>query len=398
MTTHLNPLRPAARALLFAAVLLSWSPAALPAAKSEPDPQARIDSTARLLAGLAPTHPVHLEIAQQEAWKEHSVRLRAAWTRMKTRQLAPMAAWRDVELPRTCPVGKTLLYPFSGPDFINAYWLFPGCEVFILFGLEPVGEIPPVESLGPPRLAKLLEDVRGANTDLFARNYFVTGKMTKQLQTEELRGVVPLLIVSLALAGARVQKVEPFDLAAPAPAAAPVPQKVPASGRGPVKGVRIDFLAPDSPTPRRLIYFRINVSDNALAVRPEFLDYLRGLEPATTLLKSASYLLHGEEFRKLRNVLLEVSAFLVQDDSGLPYGMLLRRGWDVRLYGRYEVPIPPFESAYQPLLARAYESRRPQSLPFFFGYHRNRGDDRSNVMVGRPASAQALGVREGPGK
>jgi hypothetical protein len=234
--------------------------------------------------------------------------MRGAWARMSQRQLAPMAAWRNAELPRACPAGKTLLYPFSGPDSINACWLFPGCEAFVLFGLERVGEVPAIEMMGGRRLAKLLEDVRAATVDLFARNYFVTGKMSRQLHTEELRGVVPLLLVSMALSGVEVLRVEPFELA---------------------------------PSPRA------------------------------------------------GGTAADVSAFLVQDDTGLPYGMLLKRGWELRLYGRYEVPIPPFEYAYQPVLARAYAAEQPPSLAFFFGYHRNRGDDRSNVMVARRPAAHA---------
>ena len=52
-------------------------------------------------------------------------------------------------LPPGCPVGKTLLYPFAGPDFFNAWWMFPECETFVLFGLEHIGEVPNVEGMNP---------------------------------------------------------------------------------------------------------------------------------------------------------------------------------------------------------------------------------------------------------
>jgi hypothetical protein len=381
----------AVRAALLATCLLAGTVHAQTQAAVE-TASTRLDSAARLLAGLAPTHPAHYGVAQLDVWKAHSEAVQGAWARMSKRQLAPMAAWRDALLPRACPVGRTLLYPFSGPDFINAYWLFPGCETFVLFGLEQIGAMPAVETLSARRLSNLLDDVRTATVDLFARNYFITDKMSKQLHTPELRGVVPLLAISMALSGVRVLGVEPFELerVAPAGGAAGAGEGLPAAA-APLRGVRISFLSPHDSVPRQLVYFRINVADSAIVKRPEFLDYLRSLGPTTTLLKSASYLLHGIEFRRLRAVLLDVSAFLVQDDTGLPYGMLLKRGWELDFYGRYEMPISPFEYAYQPELARAFGARQPQSLPFFFGYHRNRGDDRSHVMVARRPASQPPG-------
>ena len=79
-----------------------------------------------------------------------------------------------------------------------------------------------------------------------------------------------------------------------------------------------------------------------------------------------------------------VSGFLVQDDSGLPYSMLVSRGWQISLHGKYDVPIPPFKGAFQVALDRAYKAQHPPLLPFTFGYqYHDYRDERSNVMVGR---------------
>jgi hypothetical protein len=140
---------------------------------------------------------------------------------------------------------------------------------------------------------------------------------------------------------------------------------------------------------QRLHYFSVDATDASLATQPEFLEHLRSLGQAPMLLKSASYLLHGTEFRRLRNVLLEVGTFLVQDDTGLPYPLLLKRGWQVEIYGRYERPIPPFEYAFQPALAKAFQTQKPESLPFLFGYRRNVDVDRSHLMIARRSPPQA---------
>jgi len=358
------------------------------------DWQLRINSTARLIAGLTPTHPDHMALAERPEWKAHSAKLQASWALLRDQQIAPLTAWRNGAVPRNCPVGNTLLYPFSGPDFFNAYWLFPNCETYVLFGLEPIGTPPAIEKMNEAQLTRLLTDVREAMANLLARNYFITSKMDKQMQAEELNGVVPIIMISMALAGVEVLRIEPLILTRPRNAAPEASTESTVRLRRKLRGVTIMFRRPGSPVPQRLNYFSVDASNAGVARYPQFRDYLRGLAPTTTLIKSASYLLHVAEFKSLRNLLLDVSGFLVQDDTGVPYAILAKRGWQLSVYGRYEVPIPPFERHYQPELAEAYVATNPQPLSFRFGYRRSFGDDRSNVMVAQRTPARRLG----PGK
>ena len=373
--------RPAAcvSALLF--LLALFAPAAQ-ALRTDQDlgAQWKVNSTARLLAGLPPVYPAHIAFAQTEAWKEHSAFMKAAWAKMNDRQVAVMTAWRDSAVSRTCPLGKTLLYPFSGPDFFNAYWLFPDCETFVMFGLEHIGDVPDFERMNEPQFARMLADVRTATTDFFGRNYFITENMSRQLRTAQLRGVIPLFMIPMALSGVDILRIRPFEFQATARTVA-APKGRPMRQ---LRGITIEFRTPGSPVTRRINYFTVDVTDKGLAHYPEFLAYIQSLGPATTFIKSASYLLHSNGFRQMRNALLDVSGFLVQDDSGIPYPMLEARGWKMRLYGSYGVPIPPFQGAFQASLDRAYKSQLSSPLPFTFGYQfHDARDERSNVMVGQ---------------
>ena len=364
----------------------------------------RVNSAARLLAGLPPTYPGHFAMAETAAWKEHSATMRASWAQVSANRVAAMSAWRSSAISSNCPGGKTLLYPFSGPDFFNAYWLFPDCENYVLFGLEHAGEVPDIESVADRDISRLLGDVRTAVSDLVDRNYFITENMSRQLRTAQLRGVTPLLIIPMALSDVEILRIVPHDLprsvrarvaaqsaaqsAAPQPAPQPVADQpalktIEAPQRGPMRqlsGITIEFRKPGSNVVQKLHYFTLDATDRGLAHYPEFITYLNGLAPTNTFLKAASYLLHGREFRKLRTTLLNVSDFLVQDDTGLPYYTLQPKLWDVRLYGKYETPIPPFQRAFQPTLDKAYRA----ALPFEFGYNfSDKRDNRSNILVGR---------------
>lgn len=346
----------------------------------------RVNSTARLLAGLPPSYPAHFGIAEAQAWKEHSTAMRSAWGQISNVRVSAMSAWRDSAISSTCPAGKTLLYPFSGPDFFNAYWLFPDCENYVLFGLEHVGEVPEIENVADRDIARLLADVRTAVADLVDRNYFITENMTRQLRTAQLRGVTPLLIIPMAMSEVEILRIVPHELPKQV-RTRPVLKSIDRPARMPLRqlnGITIEFRKPGAATVQRLHYFSLDATDGGLEHYPEFISFLNSLAPTSTFLKAASYLLHGREFRKLRNTLLEVSDFLVQDDTGLPFYVLQPKRWNVSLYGRYETPIPPFERAFQPSLDKAYRVARPEPLPFEFGYSfSDKRDNRSNVLVGR---------------
>ena len=340
-------------------------------------------------------HPkVHGGVLAIRDNKEHAAAMQAAWGKVMDGRVAAMRAWRDAEISATCPVNKILLYPFSGPDFFNAWWLFPDCDTFVMFGLEHIGEVPDVEAMNDRQLKGMIADVRTATGDLFDRNYFITENMARQLRTSNLRGVVPLVMISMALAGVDILRLRPLNIVTgPRPASA---------GRSlrQLKGVTIEFRAPGGTGIKRLHYFSVDATDRGLSRYPEFVEFMRKLGPTTTFIKSASYLLHGREFSQIRSALLETSGFLVQDDSGLPYEMLASRGWQVRLHGKYDVPIPPFQRAFQSALSRAYSEQKPEPLPFTFGYQfHDYRDERSNVMVGLgPSPEKRAAIEESLGK
>ena len=365
--------------LAFTACLTSPTTAAQMHTATDLGAQWRINSVARLIAGLAPMHPAHIDLARTESWKAHAAAMQATWKKVRAERLGTITAWRDEAIPgaTSCPMGKTLLYPFAGPDFFTAWLMFPGCETFVLFGLEHIGEVPAIDKMSKKNVNRLMADVRASTADFLGRNYFITENMSRQLRTTHLRGVVPLFMLSMALSSLDILRIVPLEIAVR-----------PRSGGGKslraLRGVTIEFMVPGSNAVRKLHYFSADATNSGLSRYPELLAFIRPLAPTTTLLKSASYLMHGRGFSQMRDAVLDVSGFLLQDDSGLPYSLLTARNWQVRLYGRYEVPIPPFQSAFQPALARAYAEQRPDRLPFTFGYQfHDYHDERSNAMVGR---------------
>ena len=368
------------RALVALAAACAFASAAAAAPGAAPDADARLTSIARLLAGAETDYPFHAGVAKLDAWQAHRAALAPQWERLQRERLSVIETWRNQTLGSDAVTCRTLLYPFSGPDFMNAYLLFPRCDTYVMFGLESPGTVPPFESMSGDEAGLLLRDMRVALTDFLARNYFITSRMAKQLHTPRLKGVLPLMFASMGLLDVRISSVEPFDLG-------PGSEAARRAGRR-AQGVKITFSHAQVGKPQTLYYLSLDATDKALAANPEFLSFLAQFGPGVTFLKSASYLLHGNEFAGTRKVLLDSTDLLVQDDTGIPYRYLRDRGFEVRLFGRYARPIRDFNYGYQHDLAAAYRtSGKVADLPFPFGYHWQ--DGRSGLILARTAAKRS---------
>ncbi len=127
-----------------------------------------------------------------------------------------------------------------------------------------------------------------------------------------------------------------------------------AKKKGLVAASRVRFLSPGAEAPQEVIYFRAPADNAGLKRLPVVEQYIRHLSPATTFMKSASYLLHTDPFSVMRSAILEASTAILQDDTGVPYRFLKAPVWQVTLYGQYAKPIADFHYGFQRDLEAAY--------------------------------------------
>ncbi len=353
----------------FVVGMLAWSLLGHAIAGDNIEFNRRATATAQILAGISPNppDPALKRLVDTDAFKEHQQWMTSSWNQVSHR-IQTMDAWRSQEIKVPGAQKKTLLYPFSGPDFVNAYTFFPDHARYVFFSLERPGTLPDLESVTLVQFGKMLQDVRSAFHDIFERNYFITSYMTKQLTTPWIRGTVPVMATMMALMNRRIIRIEPLDLFPDLTRAYDVPD----AKRPPVlmRAVRVEFANPNGAGAQQLYYVSLDATDKALDYYPEFLSWVSQYKPATLLLKSASYLLHDNQFSKTRTMLLDSADVVVQDDTGIPYRYISQEPWQVKLYGRYHKPIRPMKYGYQKDLEAAYISQPEQApLPFPFGYH-----------------------------
>ena len=363
-------------AMVAAALILLSTGSVAPAQTAAPS--LSLTATARLLAGVDPqggkavSDPALEQILSDEAWRAHASAARSGDRQLQSR-LSAMRSWSKAHLPAA---DATVVYPFSGPDFVNAYALLPRADHYVFFSLEPVGTVPDLDGMPPEARARLFSSLRQALNDLIALNFFITPNMKAEIDQSEL-GTLPVLLAQMGLMDLHIDAVRaglPWETAA-----------APSDHHG-AKGLHIEFSNPATSRHQTLDYVAMDVSDSALAHKPEFLTWLDGLGHGTILLKSASYLLHGTHFRKLEGSLIRFGDTVVQDDTGFPFHTLRDAGYDISLFGQYEKPVKLFESRYQPDLAEAFDTAGPTGrVPFPFGYNW-RKEGKSGVIVAHRAS------------
>jgi hypothetical protein len=334
---------------------------------------ATADETARFLAGL-PMHGTSLAgIAQRPEWVRHAMEFDEAWQKLETRSLAKIRTWAPEFLAPQFEQRGNVFYFFSGPDFLYAQALFPNAENYVLVAREPVGVLPEIEKMPREMLPGALGNLRKTLNAVLSWSFFITQDMKVDLNQQQLSGTLPVLLLFAARGGCKVESVEFIGLDQ---AGALTAEAKPAT-----RGVKIALFGPHG-RPQNLYYFEADLGDWVLKKNDAVLKFCEALGRGSSLLKAASYLLHGGGFERVRDFTLTHSDLLVQDDSGIPLRHFDRARWQLRFCGRYAGPIEIFKQHYQAELAAAYRAAAPLPMGFSFGYRWVPSE--SGLLLARP--------------
>ncbi|MBV9981267.1 hypothetical protein [Bradyrhizobium sp.] len=315
------------------------------------------NDTARFLAGMQPSaNSPLIALTRDPAWQRHARFFDNAFAELERRQLSKIRAWADANLAAPKP---TMFYMFSGPDFIYADAFYAKAMTYVLGALEPTGSVPDVTRLPAGDIGPALSYVEQSLSSILSFSFFITKKMKVDLKGD-ISGTLPILYVFLARTGKTIRDVQLISL----DANGGVHGAAENAGPNAVRGALITFAGPDG-AERKLYYVSADLS-NASARASGFLKFCSSLAPGNSLLKSASYLMHGGNFTLVRDWLLVNSATIIQDDSGIPLANFDARKWRFFPFGRYEGPIAEFPGRYQDSYAALFE--RAQPLDFGIGY------------------------------
>jgi hypothetical protein len=358
-----------------AVVVTAWLSALAPARAADP---ATPDDTARFLAGLPPSAESPLmPLTKEAAWQRHARFFDTAFGQLEQRQLSKVKAWSAANLSVPRP---TMFYMFSGPDFLYTDAFYSSASTYVLSALEPVGAVPDLEQFFDS--GATLSNVERSLSSMLNFSFFITHDLKINLDTIQSSGALPILYVFLVRSGKTIRDVNLISL----DKKGTMHFSGEDAGRNPTRGVRIAFAGADG-IERVLYYFSTDLSNDGVR-NSGFLAFCATVAPGDSLIKSASYLLHSGNFSVVRNFLLNNSASIIQDDSGIPLADYDPGKWHFFPFGHYAGPIDKFPNMYQLAYAKLFE--RAQPMDFGIGYRwRSR---ESNLLLSVRSSPDGSGA------
>jgi len=369
MLDNMLALMPKATAGAFFACALALASAPAQAADT-----ATPNDTARFLAGmpLAPDSPL-AALSKNAAWEQHASLFDRLFSREDTGTIGKIRAFSKAELPDK---HDTMLYLFSGPDFLYANAFFPTASTYVLAGLEPVGPIPQLANLKRGAIDGSLRNLEISLNTLLNFSFFITQKMKSELSTGALYGTTSILYVFLARTGKTVLEATLVSLGEDG--AVYTADDADYKKYTAARGVRIIFSDGDGPK-QTLYYFSTNLSDGSIE-RSGFVDFCDKLGSTDdSFIKSASYLLHTGGFTRARRLILDHSSTVVEDDSGVPLAYFDPKQWRLRPFGRYVGPLSIFSGHYQAQMSQLFRRANAQPIDFGLGYRWRNNE--SNLLV-----------------
>jgi len=349
-------------------------PPADPLAKFDMERSAILTDTAKLIAGMKIDDASPLaEIENTSAWINHAQYFQNQWPTLENQQLSKVRTWSQSELKSINESAPSIFYPFSGPDFLYAYSLFPNAKEYLMIGLEPVGTLPDFQNISAAQKAQKLNNINQSLYAILEYSFFRTLDMEVDLSNQ---GVLPILLVFMARTNNQILDVQYVGVDKDGQ----LQEREPGSSAGLVPGVKISLLPEGETEPKTLYYFSTDISNDGLNKTPGFLEFAKQYaEGSVTYLKAASYLMHYDSFSTIRDLILNQSKALLQDDSGMPVRYVDEAKWERTFYGQYIAPIQLFANRYQADLREIYQSD-PNIEPLNFGIGYKFYND-SNLML-----------------
>lgn len=351
------------------------------AGQDSPGSTPALDSQARYLAGLPDAGLPALEASP--AFARHTKDLDANWKKLEARRLTPMRQWAEKEVwPRIDPT-RNVLYFFGGPDAISVDVLYPQAPTLVLCGLERPGHLSPLDTLKPAELENALLSLRQTIRTTVDVSYFITDRMGGDMLRSPLKGVLPVLLLFLVRNGESILGATPVTL----DEHGQLVELATPTGPDPL-GWRIQFQRPGGPV-RQLFYWRLDLSDPIARKAPQFFTWLEALGPTNSFLKAASFILHDKRFSLALNHLVQHSASILEDDSGVPFKYLADGSWDLTLFGTYSPPRKLFQRHVQQEMIDAWKAGPTVPLPFETGY-KHSGPSSHLVLAVKPETEPRL--------
>jgi hypothetical protein len=335
----------------------------------------QLDDLCSIISGIEPSKKNdYSAVTNNKNWISFSSNLTSRFNKLDSSRISKIKIWRDKEITEVSKKSTTIFYPFSGPDFLNAFTFFPYQEKIYMFALEAPGQLPNIKDLEND--TSYFSSIDKSLWSILNFSFFRTNSMKVDLKARDLNGAVHLISLFVKKTGNKIIDIKPIDLDEQGKI---ISKKD--SSKCFAKAIQIVYLNHVTNKNSEIFYFSCDLSDSAILKNNCLRNMIINLNNGyTTYLKSASYLLHNGNFSWTRKIITNNSKNILQDDSGIPL-KFIDSTWNKTFFGTYDKPIPLFKNKFQEDLKLAYSptNSNVKPLPFGIGYDYKLNE--SNLML-----------------
>lgn len=324
----------------------------------------------RFIAGLKQDSGSSLAgLEKTKEWTAYAASFEKNWNKLDSGRFARMREFAAREFSEINASRKTVFYPFSGPDFLNVYTFFPSGDEYYMLGLEPSGAVPAIHPrIAADSLNMLFNSLDRSLYAILNYSFFRTISMAEDLRSQQVKGTLPIIMLFLTRTGNTILDVEDVTLSNEGKVILKSLAAANDSTAKRINGSRVWFKNKLDGKRSAVVYFSADIVDQSLRSLPGFGKFTDSMSSVVTYLKSASYLMHKTYFSGIRTAILNKSAYILQDDSGIPHRFLNdSTTWELTYYGNYIRPIPLFANWFQQDLFDAYHDSKNTVKPLDFG-------------------------------
>ena len=294
--------------------------------------------------------------------------LNTNWDLAVEQKFLPIKNWgKEENIGAYFNTSHGVFYPFSGPDFPFVNTFYPDAELYVLIGLEEVGNANSNMFSPEPDYDDFINNAGNYFYYSNRLGFFRTADMNKQFKE---KGVVDILGFYLNKLDCKIISMDllKWDNGKGEPRALENNEKADVT--------RIAFLNQKNKF-TELYYFQFDLSNTGIQKNENWLKWIAQKmegKDMVSLSKAASYLMHSKGFSSVANFILEKSKLQIQDDTGIGFNFIKSSGRKYSLYGTYTKTIGLFEDRFIPELKEEYASSGVKALPFKLGYSSAHGE------------------------
>lgn len=273
---------------------------------------------------------------------------------------------------------QTCFYPFGGPDFLFASVFYPSAQNYILMGLEKKGSVTDITKKNDQEIDVLLQHLNQSMQYLNKSGYFVTSHMSRDFSKSLLNGTIHPVLYFAANRGFMVKELKYGYINST--------KNFISYGKSDKKQYYDGFcltLVDSTGKEKNVYYFSADIADYKIKTFPWFVGFVKSFGTTNCFIKSASYIPAHKNFSVVRNLILENSHKIIQDDTGIQYKILKdETKWELNFWGLYTMTIKDLSWGLQDDLKEAVKkSPDNKPLPFRISYNGNYGEGLLMVAV-----------------